>query len=133
MKVTPKQYAESLFESLHGKSEKTAKNILNEFVGVLIANNHTSQIDKILDHFTMLWNRENGIVEAEIKTANKIDTEVIETLKKYVAELSDAEKIKITEVVDKDLLGGFVIKYEGKIVDNSLKTKLQNFKDNLRK
>jgi F-type H+-transporting ATPase subunit delta len=133
MKVTPKQYAESLFESLHDKSEKAVKNILNEFVDVLIANNHTSQLDKILDHFTMLWNRGNGIVEAEIKTANKLDSKVIETLKTYVGEIAESKNIQMTEVVDKDLLGGFVVKYEGKIVDNSLKTKLQNFKDNLKR
>lgn len=133
MKVSPKQYAESLFESVQGKGDKEVKNILNEFVKVLIVNNHTSHLDRILDHFNTLWNRGNGIVEAEIKTANKLDDSVIKILKDYVGELSEAKNIVMTEVVDKELLGGFVIKYEGKIVDNSLKTKLQSFKNNLKR
>ncbi len=132
MKVTPKQYAESLFSSLQGKSGKEVKVILDKFVDVLIANNHVSQLDKILDSFTIIWNRENKIVEAEIKTANKLDKDVVKMLQDYVSELAGVSDINTTETIDKDLLGGFVVKYEGKLVDNSLKTKVQTLKNNLK-
>jgi F-type H+-transporting ATPase subunit delta len=132
MKVTPKQYAESLFSSLQGKSKKEAQAILDKFVNVLIANNHVSQLDKILDSFITIWNRENKIVEAEIKTASKLDKDVIKMLQEYVSELAGVSDITTTETIDKDLLGGFVVKYEGKLVDNSLKTKVQALKNNLK-
>lgn len=133
MKVTPKQYAESLFASLNGKSDKEAKQVLDKFVAVLVSNNHLSQIDKILESFGTIWNRENGLIEAEIKTANKLDKDVIKILQDYVGKLAGVSDIKTTEIIDKSLLGGFVVKYEGKLIDNSLKTKLQALKNNLKK
>lgn len=133
MKVTPAQYAESLFVSLKGKSDKEAKQVLDKFVEVLITNNHVSQLDKIIDSFSAIWNRENKVIEAEIKTANKLDKEVIKMLQDYVAKLAGVSDIKTVETVDKTLLGGFVVKYEGKLIDNSLKTKVQTLKNNLKK
>jgi len=133
MKLTPGQYAEGLFESINGKSEKEAKEILNKFVDLLIVNNQTSQLRKILTSFESVWNRGNGIIEAEIKVANKLDNSSREILQAYVKEITKAKNIEMNEVVDASLMGGFVVKYEGSIIDNSLKTKLQSLKNNLNK
>lgn len=131
MKLTPKQYAEGLFESINGKNEKEAQVVLDKFVSLLIVNNQTSQLRKIVDSFDLIWKQRNGIIEAEIKVAKKLGNDSREILQKYVLEISKAKNVEMTEVIDESLLGGFIVKYDGSIVDNSLKTRIQDLKNNL--
>lgn len=133
MKLNPKQYAEGLFESINGKSEKEAQVVLDKFVSLLIANNQTSQLRKILDSFDSIWKQRNGIIEAEIKVAKKLSDDSRIILQNYVLEISKAKNVEMTEVIDETLLGGFIVKYDGSIVDNSLKTRIQDLKNNLNK
>ena len=132
MKIKPKQYAISLFESLDGANEKRAKEIIEKFVQVLVENNQASQIEKIIKYFENLWNKENSLVEAEIVSARELDKSVIKLLNNYIIELSDAKKVNIKEKVDKSILGGVVIKYGDKILDSSLKNKLGEFRSSLK-
>lgn len=131
MKLTPKQYAEGLFESINGKNGKEAQVVLDKFVSLLIVNNQTSQLRKIVDSFDLIWKQRNGIIEAEIKVAKKLGNDSREILQKYVLEISKAKNVEMTEVIDESLLGGFIVKYDGSIVDNSLKTRIQDLKNNL--
>lgn len=133
MKLNPKQYAEGLFESINGKSEKEAQVVLDKFVSLLIVNNQTSQLRKILDSFDSIWKQRNGIIEAEIKVAKKLSDDSRKILQNYVLEISKAKNVEMTEVIDETLLGGFIVKYDGSIVDNSLKTRIQDLKNNLNK
>jgi len=131
MKLNPKQYAEGLYESINGKSEKEAQVVLDKFVSLLITNNQTSQLRKILDSFDSIWKQRNGIIEAEIKVAKKLSDDSRTILQNYVLEISKAKNVEMTEVIDETLLGGFIVKYDGSIVDNSLKTRIQDLKNNL--
>lgn len=131
MKLNPKQYAEGLFETINGKSEEEAQVVLDKFVSLLIANNQTSQLRKILDSFDSIWKQRNGIIEAEIKVAKKLSDDSRTILQNYVLEISKAKNVEMTEVIDETLLGGFIVKYDGSIVDNSLKTRIQDLKNNL--
>jgi len=128
MKIRPKQYALSLFESLKDKDKKEAEEIIKKFAQVLVDNNQASQVEKIISYFSNLWGKENGLVEAEIVSARKLDNKVVKLLNDYIVRLSDAKKVSIEERVDPNIIGGVVIKYGDKIMDNSLKTEIRDFK-----
>ncbi|MBU4256905.1 ATP synthase F1 subunit delta [Patescibacteria group bacterium] len=128
MKITPKQYAESLYQSVINKKDSRIKGILDNFVKLLIDNNDISKIDKIIGQFKKIWNREEGIVEAEAVSARELDKKIVKLLNGYIVQLSGARKVLLKQKVDKNILGGVIIKYEDKILDGSLKARLKELR-----
>jgi len=124
MNITAKQYAKSLLESVENKKQAEIEKIINKFIQNLIKNNNISQLNKILDFFSILWNKKHNIIKTEIKTVNKLDENNIEELKNNILKLSQAEKIELKQKQQKQILGGIIIKHGDKIIDQSLKTKL---------
>ncbi|MFA5420808.1 MAG: F0F1 ATP synthase subunit delta [Patescibacteria group bacterium] len=131
MKIKAKQYAQALFEELSNKSEGDKSGVVERFVGILIKDNNVSQIEKIIYYFEKIWNKEYSIVEAELKTSQKVGDETRNLLIDYLKKVSEVEDVKITEKEDKKIKGGFVLKYKDKILDASIKNRLNSFKNNL--
>jgi len=132
MKVTPKEYAVGLFNSIYGKDGGEVKNIINKFVNLLIKNNDLSKSGKISEIFSSLWNEAEEVVESEVITAKKLDGESIETLKDFLIKQSYAKKVTIKEKIDRNILGGMIIRYNDKVLDKSLKTKIKNLSNSIK-
>jgi F-type H+-transporting ATPase subunit delta len=128
MKVTSKKYAESLYQAVESKTKREVNEVIENFFQILITNNDTSKLNQIIEHFEKIWNKRQGIVEARVVSANKLSNKIVKLLNSYIAKLSGAKKVKIEERIDKNVLGGVVIKYEDKILDGSLKNRLDELK-----
>lgn len=128
MKLTNKKYAQALFESVQGKSEKEVNVILKNFIDLLIKNNALAKINKIIEEFDTIWNKENKIVKATITTAQELDPGTAKSLENYIKELSGAEKLEVENEIKKDLISGAIVKYGDRILDNSLKTRINNLR-----
>ena len=124
MKITPKQCAESLYQAVVGKKDSEVKIAVENFVKVLINNNNISKTDEIIKQFVNVWNREQGIVEAEVVSAKKLDKKIVKLLHSYIVKLSGARKVLLRQEVDKDVLGGVMIKYKDRVLDGSLRMRL---------
>lgn len=133
MKITPKKLALGLHESVEGKSESQIKNAIKNFVEILARLNMLSKAEKIREEFEKIWNSKYGIVECEVVSANKLNKSGVKSVEKRVIEDSAAEKVVITEKIDKNILGGIIIKYGDKVFDASLKTILSGLKEKLAK
>ena len=128
MKLTNKKYAQALFESTNGKDEKEINVILKNFIDLLIKKNALAKIDKIIEEFDAIWNKENKIVKGAITTAQEIDKSTPQSLEDYIKKLSGAEKLEVENKINKDLISGTIIKYGDRILDNSLKTRINNLR-----
>ena len=84
MKVTPKQYAHALYDSVQGKKPDESKQIIKEFVSLIAQSNDISKADKIINEFIRVYNQEQGIVEAEIKSARTLEISIIKFLQNYI-------------------------------------------------
>jgi len=133
MKITVKQYALSLYECVKDKKKKDLEQILKKFVDLLITNNDIHKAESILRVFSKIWNKNKGIVEAIVMSANDIDGPTLNLLNDYIKEATSAEKVVTKKEERKELLGGAVLKYGDKILDASLKTKLRSFNEELKK
>ncbi|MFA6389667.1 MAG: ATP synthase F1 subunit delta, partial [Patescibacteria group bacterium] len=80
-----------------------------------------------------IYRKEEGVLEAEITSANPLKREMANMLKEYVAGISGAKKVEMKESVDKDILGGVIIRYEDKVIDGSLRNRLSELKRDLAK
>ncbi|MEK7097719.1 MAG: ATP synthase F1 subunit delta [Patescibacteria group bacterium] len=131
MKYTSKHYATTLFRIIDGKKAADVDAVLKSFVETLAENSQIGKAKGIIDEFARIWNREKGMVEAEVISANVLDEETAEELKKYIADASGKKKVEINNKIDKKILGGAVIKYEDKIIDGSLKTRISELRERL--
>ncbi|MCK4540191.1 ATP synthase F1 subunit delta [Candidatus Parcubacteria bacterium] len=128
MKITPKQYAESLYQAVKEKKDSDIKDAINNFFSILIQNNDMAKAEAIVVEFEKIWNMEQRIVEAELVSAKELDNSIVKLLNGYIAELSGAKKVILNQKINKNILGGVVIKYEDKILDGSLRMRLGELK-----
>jgi len=128
MKISVQQYAQSLYVSVLGKSEKEVKVALKSFVAILGRNRELNKAEEISRAFNELWDKEHGEVSATLISARELGPTAREVVTSYLKEKTKAKKISLSEELDKKLLGGFVLKYDSKVLDGSLKTSLEKLK-----
>jgi|WetSurMetagenome_2_1015567.scaffolds.fasta_scaffold00819_12 F-type H+-transporting ATPase subunit delta len=131
MKITAKQYATVLLESLEGRDEKQTGEVLKKFAEVLLSNNHLSLFPGIIRFFKEAWDKKHGTAEAEIVTARKISQLAIAELEKFIKARAGSNEVELKEKIDPSLLGGVVLRYGNKSLDLSLKNKLSEIKRQL--
>jgi F-type H+-transporting ATPase subunit delta len=131
MKITARQYALSLSEAVDNKSAREVEAIIKKFIELLAGRNQLGEAEKIIAEFVKIWNDQRGVVEAEVASADGLAKEIVKLLKNYIAELSGAKEVLISEKIDKNILGGVVIKYGDKVLDGSLKMALADLREKL--
>ena len=133
MKITEKKYAKALYDTVKDKKKDQVKSVLVEFIKLLNENNDLTKAEKIMSEFNKIWNKEEEIIEAEIISANELSKKTVKDLNDYIIELTKAKNVEVVEKVDKDLLGGVVLKYNDKIIDGSVRTKLGALRKEIKK
>jgi len=125
-KRTNKQYAQILWEATKDVKGKDLEEVLKNFVLLLVKEQKFKQSDKIISEFIAYAKKQAGIVEIEVTTATDINKNTLNEIRKVFG-----GKVEANNKVDKDILGGVIVKTEDKILDGSLKTQLRNLKNKL--
>ena len=121
MKITPKQYAISLYESTKNVDEVEINKRVRKFINILKKNNDLSLVDKIINKFHECYREERNISKIEITSSAKIDSAI---LNKIIHKFNN--QIEVEEKIDKSLIGGIVIKInDDTLIDGSVKRKLK--------
>jgi len=131
MKILAKQYALSLYQALENKNNAEVKNVIKKFIIILIKNNQLTKIDEIIREFIKIWNREKKIIEAELTGARELKSDVIKNIRNYILVITKANEVCLETKVDKNILGGVIIKYGDKVLDGSLKGRLIDLKSKM--
>ena len=101
-----------------------AQKLTIKFFGTLANNGRLILTNEVIDDFLLEVSRISGEVKAEVTSSFKLDQD---QEKKVVAAISEAtghKKIILSANVDQSLIGGLIVKIGSKMIDNSLKTKL---------
>lgn len=128
MNISSRQYAESLYEAVRDKNDSQIKDAINNFFNILVQNNDMAKAEEVVKEFEETWDREQGIIKAKVVSAKELDNDIVKLLNNYIAELSGAKKVSLNQEVNKNILGGVIIKYEDKILDGSLRARLNELK-----
>ena len=127
MKITPKQYAISLYESTKNVDQVEIDKRIKNFIDILKKNNDLSLVDKIVDKFHECYRQERNISKIEITSNAKMDSAI---LNKIIHKFND--QIEIEEKIDKLLIGGMVIKINNDtLINGSVKRKLEELEKSL--
>lgn len=94
--------------------------------------NRENILEQVAREFQSQYNNLMGLQAAEISTTIKLDEKLRKRFNELVADIS-GKKADLQEIVDEDLVGGFVLKVGDYRLDQSIKTQLQNIKKELTK
>ena len=96
-----------------------------KFLGVLVANRRLANLEKIATTFGKLLSEYRGEIEAQVISAEKMTKAQEEALKQQLKK-NLGQDISFEVEVDPELLGGLKVKVGSKVIDSSIKTKLEN-------
>ena len=82
---------------------------------------------RVFEQFQKIIDNDNNITEIQITTSEPLDNKIENKIKDKLSELLNL-KIKLVKIVDKEIIGGVIIKIKSIMIDNSVKTKLMDFK-----
>jgi F-type H+-transporting ATPase subunit delta len=109
-------------------SSKWVKNLLC----VLIDKRRERILDYLPDAYKGVAGRIRGVVPVKIQTAIALNEERLGKLKKNLEKLTK-KKVEIETEINKDIIGGMIIRIENKIIDGSITNHLKNLKKSLLK
>jgi|AntAceMinimDraft_4_1070372.scaffolds.fasta_scaffold62708_1 F-type H+-transporting ATPase subunit delta len=133
MKINAKQYAQALLDLIEGKDEKASTQVIVEFSKTLKKNNQLAQLEKIIYYFKNLYNKRYSIVEAEVVSKEALSEASLKEVTNYLNNLDKDKNLELSQTSSNKIIGGIVIKYGDKILDNSLRTRLNQLKTSLLK
>jgi F-type H+-transporting ATPase subunit delta len=118
-------------EIMHELVEKEIDKITLSFVDLVITNTRESYLPAISRVFLSDTLKYKGITETVLTTAVRTDDNVKKQISDLVASAFDT-KVELKEIIDKDILGGFILRIDDKMIDASIRNKLRKIEKELR-
>ena len=100
------------------------------FLKVLLHNGRLGELGNINDRFESVLEERSGVVSAEITSARELSEEARGEFEKNLERLT-GKKVRIDYTVNTDIIGGVVTRIGSTVYDGSVKTKLDNLKEQL--
>jgi F-type H+-transporting ATPase subunit delta len=108
------------------KPSKTTAN----FLRVLLRNDRLTELAEINRRFAAEIEERRGIVAAEVTSARELREDERAELRSNLEKLT-GRQIKLNFQVDNNLIGGVVTRIGSTVYDGSVKTKLENLREQL--
>ena len=109
---------------------KQSNALTEKLIDLLIHNKRVKIIGDIASSFIQLYNKHNNIKDATIITASPINNELESKILSMI-NIKDAKSVNLTNVVNPNIIGGFIIRFDGKEYNASVKQNLNNLKTEL--
>lgn len=100
------------------------------FLRLLLRNNRLTELAQINEKFDSVLEERSGSTAAEITSARELSESEKAELRTNIEKLT-GQQVNLNFEIDKDLIGGVVTRIGSTVYDSSVKTQLQNLKDEL--
>ena len=132
-KISIRQYAQALYEATQGKDKSELKTITANFFELLKKQKKgLHKITAIETQFGNYFNQREGILEAEVITAQELSAKHRTELEDQIAKQhKDIKQVKLIAKTDERLISGLVVKIGDTVMDDSLKTRLELLKEKM--
>ena len=105
--------------------------ITRNFLGVLARNRRLRQLPAVIRAFNLLAARHRGEITAEVVSAHPLDDDQVAALKQNLRTRYGSD-IAVDLSVDPAILGGLVVKIGSRMIDGSIRTKLNTLAQAMR-
>jgi len=127
--IVPSSTKRKIFESVFsGKVHE----ITFSFLSLILKNNREAFLEDITRVFLDLYRKKMGFVSVSLTTAVSIDDDLRNNIIEMINTAYKAD-VKMIESVNENILGGFKLQIEDKLLDASVSTSLNNIKRELLK
>lgn len=120
--------AEQKLAALRGIFESKISAESMSFIALLVKKHREAAVLEVVNAFTGLYNQKNNIVAVTLKTATPVSEETKEKIKKSIS-----GNVALTTEIHPDLIGGFVLEYNNKLMDASVARSLELMKQQFSK
>ena len=108
------------------KPSKTTAN----FLKVLLQNGRLTDLSEINDRFESVLDERGGLISAQITSARELPADEKAEFEKNLEKIT-GKKVTISYSIDTNIIGGVVTRIGSTVFDGSVKTKLENLKEQL--
>jgi F-type H+-transporting ATPase subunit delta len=125
--VIPPSKKEAVFHILLGDN---VQNITLALIDLVVKNGRENYIPAIARVFIHETKKHKGITESFLTTAVKVDPKV----RKQITELISGvfkTSVELEEIIDEEIIGGFILRVDDSYIDASIKNKLRKIKKEL--
>jgi F-type H+-transporting ATPase subunit delta len=102
------------------------------FLELLAERHRLPVVFRIRKAFDALWADENKLLPVEIKSAVELDADTVKSIAKRIEE-ETGQKIELTKVVDPDVVAGLVIQVGNRVLDASVRARLEQLRKTVAK
>lgn len=128
---SPKISKEEKILSIKEIFEKRVSDEVMGFLLIIIEKNRQVELDKIFEDFIAKVKEYKNIGLVYVKSAIDLSDEIKKKIEDKILATSKYEKLEMNFVVDKEILGGLVIRINDRVIDSSVSKKLSNMKREL--
>lgn len=112
--------------------QKDSSPYMANLLSLLLENNRQGLLSPILAEVLEQLSQVTGQFDLEVTSAVALSDQQKERLISLVQDKFAIKSRKLIETIDEDLIGGFVIKANNKVIDTSIRRQLQDLKMNLK-
>lgn len=123
-RMTPQHYAIALDALLAERDVNEHASILTAFANVLVIDGMTNRVEEILSAFRSLCDTRTHTVSAHVVSCAPLSSEMRTDIIAYVKERTASSAVRLIETIDHDTLGGMRLTYEHRILDATIRTRL---------
>lgn len=102
------------------------------FLSLLLATEKISLLPEIATEYTLLLQQVENKIIAEVATAVPVDNAILSHLENRLVELT-GKRVSIRHTVDESIVGGLIIRVDGKLIDASVRGQLNKLKESMLK
>ena len=116
--------------ALDGLTEGMKTSTTN-FLKVLVDNGREEILEEVLARYEELVKEHLGRIEVEVTTAVELSEEQEGRLKERLGAVLEGREIILETNVDPDLVGGAVFRYGGRMMDGSIRGRLESLREGM--
>jgi F-type H+-transporting ATPase subunit delta len=109
---------------------KNSTNAIRAVMAAMITMDAVESLEGIYSKFVLLVNKIKTQIMVEVVSAIKLDDKLMKEIKRSIDEKTKLD-VRLKNVVDKNIIGGLLIKIGDKIIDLSVKSKIDDLKTRL--
>jgi F-type H+-transporting ATPase subunit delta len=125
--IRPSKKAEVIKNTIGSNIDK----LTGSFIEMIVKNGREIFLPGIAREFIRATKEFNGITETVLTTAVKVDEQVKKRISDLIADIFKT-RVELSEVVDKEIIGGFILKVEDNYIDASVRNKLRKIEKELK-
>ncbi len=99
--------------------------LTKNFLGLVASNRRLLALSDMINDFRTLARDHRGEISAEVTSAHALNDKQLDAIKAHL-KAAMGRDVQVDASVDEDLLGGLIVKVGSRMIDNSIRTKLEN-------